>query len=224
MRVGVILMSVASLALSGSAAAQSIFPSRLKAPDNTVNADYMAMAALRDFSGCMAASHGADVRAFIQAPPGTPADASARQKLFGRPTTCMRFVYKLKASAELIRGALSEAMYKREFTGGANWPTVPATGYDAAVAAGKLPAAGSGLAEVTQCVALSRPADVHALLMTTKMGTEEELAGFRKIEDAIGPCVPANVRVALDPMSLRVSLAQSMYRLATANAGGGSVR
>ncbi|MFL6862952.1 MAG: hypothetical protein ACJ8DZ_08120 [Allosphingosinicella sp.] len=178
--------------------------------------------------------------------PEQPLSPGDLQKL--APSDCLMrtnpFVAQLRMRGLLYRGAVADALIRREMTGPAPatlaavppllWPAPePPTGRDergrplnerdrkARAVGYELAVLDRYTAQLGECVVRADPSGAKAAIMPA-MDTPDELAAMKAISPEIAACVPEGRTVKLNRTTMRAAIALSYYRLAAAAAAGGT--
>jgi hypothetical protein len=111
----------------------------------------------------------------------------------------------------LVRGALYEAMYDRDYASGgpidfanAPAPTVPGDGVN--------PSLDAALLQFGACVVRAAPADARALL-ASQQGSSGEAASIAALNPHLSPCMVRGLTITFSAPMLRGVLAEAMYKL-----------
>lgn len=204
------LLSALALAISGSmlAAAPALAQGGL-APGYSGQSGtrYLPLSdswfTIRQLGACLAQQKLEPSRAMLAAVPGSPEEDRAVHQLIGRETSCLRGAHSLQFTRDMLRGSVAEALYQR----GNQGPPPPASSEDAAV---------TDFAGFAGCIVAARPAQVHELLTTTRLGTDEERRLVARMAPEMGPCLPQGVELSLQPPLVRLALAEAIYRASIA--------
>jgi len=208
----------ASLALSTAvpAMAQSnaAAPSMPTAPADKAAERAKTLGAIRDTARCLAGNKAEAVRGLFATTPQSEAEVAAFEKIFEKEEQrCVRGGSSMVIDRPLMRGALAEAMYRDGAARGPLVRPIQASSYTSLVKQGVMPAPKTYMAAFSDCVAAARPAEVHALITTTNIDSREEKAAMRGIVDTFSACLPSGQQVKLDPLTVRVALAESIFTL-----------
>ena len=160
--------------------------------------------------------------AVLTAPPGTPANGRAFDKLVWHLDDCLwigvqrtKFTrdidVEIKGSA--IIGAVAQALYRLQFASRppSSLPT------PASVAPIMPPASEGKYGQVianyafAQCLVRAQPDAVRRLVLS-KVASSEESEALSQLRQFMGPCVYKGTTAKADRNSLRLMLAQSLYR------------
>jgi|GEM_PF-2950880 len=167
---------------------------------------------LRQLGDCLARSGTAASQALLATRPGTAAETAATRSLLRRYSLCLRHANRLSAPRNLIRGAVAEGLYRSTFAA-----PPPAQALDPEEEANRPPL--PFVTDFATCFAKVRPAEVHALLTTTRLGTSDEHAAFERLAPQLGQCIPQGVTLTGVPApQVRLALAEAIYQRAVAAA------
>lgn len=216
-----LVAGAAALVASAPAAAQ-LSTSRSGVPgvrEASLDEFYWSMRQLGD---CLAERKPADSRALVTSAIGSATEQRLSKALVGRGTSCLRHLSRMGTSTDMLRGAIAEGLYAREVSTPPAPRPAPAplglpAGLGAAHMAMLIPR--TRLADFARCYASAHPAAVHDLLATTRLGDDKERAAIARMAADFGPCLPADVEVSIDPPSVRLALAEALYRNASMPAG-----
>jgi hypothetical protein len=176
---------------------------------------------LREFATCAAAGHPGIVEAAIDDAVDTK---SYRRKLIDVSNEDCFSSGEMQMPAELLRGALFEAMYLREFGDAPNPDLTSAASYDYSAPYSKPLSEEAqntvGLAIVGDCVTRTASEKVHALLASVP-GSPAEDRGFAEVAKILPGCVPPNKTFRFSRSVVRGSVAEALLRLSrSAQAAG----
>jgi len=168
---------------------------------------------LREFATCAVASRPGVAEAAIDQAVDTK---QYRQELIDVSNEDCFSSGEMQMPAELLRGALFEAMYLHEFSdgpkGGLN--ATPTFDYSASYSKPLSEEAQNtvGLAIVGDCVTRTAPGKVHDLLNTIP-GSPGEDAAIGEVARILPGCVPANKTFHFSRSVIRGSVAEAILRL-----------
>lgn len=113
--------------------------------------------------------------------------------------------------ARLVRGALFEALYNRDFPRAtpADFAGRPAL---AAPEGGVNPPLDASLIRFGECIARAAPADAHRLV-TAAPGGAEESSAIGALSPRLAPCMQQGLRVTFSAPMLRGVVAEALYKL-----------
>jgi hypothetical protein len=183
-------------------------------------------AALRDLVTCVIRYQPARTRNLLDTIPGTYGEETIIYSFQSRINTCFDY-YRVGGRALLfpnvvLRGAIAEAYYRRDFPQGISPSAVPPE----ASAAWARPRVSDG--EVTQremihsmarCVILRKPAGVIALLRTAPLSAEERSA-MRGLQSDLSACLDSNVSFNASRQTVRALLAEAALHYAESQRHG----
>ena len=144
---------------------------------------------------------------------GTPsADSPAYERFLD--TRCLPAAGAPPLDPRLVRGAIYEAMYARDFPQGgpANFNGVPPL---APPDGGADPALDAALLRFGECVARAAPADSRALLAAAP-GSPEENGSITMLTPRLSPCIQNGLTVTFSAPILRGVIAEALYKLSRA--------
>jgi hypothetical protein len=167
---------------------------------------------LAQLGSCLASSKPKPSWAFLASAPGSAAEGAAVKALLGKGTVCLRSLSRMSVNRHLLRGSISEALYKRSVSAplapGTNSASAPAEmnikdlkvlGYDRLIA---------GLAS---CFATRRPELIHQLLTSSQPGSEREQEMVTSMAASFAPCLPRNIKLNVPSAELRLAFAEAAY-------------
>ena len=169
-----------------------------------------SLRAIRDLGNCLARTKIALARAFVSTTPGTSAEVAASRALIGKNTACLSLASRARMPIWLLRGVVTEALYKNQQPTALPKVGTPLPATLSAQAGQSEPYA--LLADFSRCFAATHPDELHYLLTQTRIGTKEERAAFTGVQETFGSCLPARVKLGFDPMDIRFALAEAAYR------------
>ena len=171
------------------------------APEAGTDKDYLFM--MRQLGSCLAASKTKLAVAMLAAPENSAAEGRAFQDLFNaRNNNCLGAVVRATVVRAQVRGALAEALYRRNLRAGATVRPVVTDVSGEEV---------GNLADFARCYVSRHPAEARALLDDTKLGTSEERAAVIAMSGDFQTCLPAR-EVELSPSDIRMVLAEVLYK------------
>jgi len=128
----------------------------------------------------------------------------------------------MKFSGTLLRGALFQALYLRDFgaTDAGSFAAVPVIDYAATYRAksDKTFESAVGQSRFGDCVVRANPVTARSLIRS-KIGSPEELSSFANLASALNGCVTKGRLVNFSRSALRGLVAEGLYRLMAAKAG-----
>jgi hypothetical protein len=148
-----------------------------------------------------------------------PVDASGYEKQLDRVISddCLS-TGELSIPATVARGAIFEALYRKEFAAEPplNLKDLPAYDYSAGYSRPFSAEAGNviGLAVVGDCVARTSPIAAHELLVSVP-GTAVEDRNVAVVARTLPGCIPPKQTFKFSRSVIRSSVAEGMYRLAS---------
>ena len=200
--VAVALAAIAAPAVAQLSSSASGFSS---APAEANEAQYWDM--MSQLGNCLAQQKPDQARAFVDSVIGSGAEGVAFKALFHRRyNNCMgNFVNAAMLRAH-VRGLVAEGLFE-------NLPEE---------AVGRLmatPPAGPGLVvtfhDFARCYVVAHPGAARELLRQTRVGTKGEREFVGTIAADFAPCLPAGKETKLRPTTVRMAIAEALYRTAT---------
>ena len=180
-----------------------------------------ADAVFRDLIDCVIRYQGARTRNLLDTIPGTHEESTILYSFDSRMEQCYEFARTggraMTYSPSLLRGAIAEAYFRRDFPVGlgAEAPPAPEAG-----SAWTQPRASGGqvtqmemLHSMARCVTARQPGSVGAMLRATPLSAEER-AAMRTLQPDISACLDAGVEFAVSRQALRGLLAEAALQLA----------
>lgn len=225
-------MSLAALLLSAALFVQDAPPSRIEPRGRPARAnparseEAEAQRVMLTYAACIVRRRRDGVVRFLAEPSGT--DESRRLGDRIAIDDCL-VDGELRFNASLFRGALYEALYKKDYSARplpASFAGVPPIRYSAKDPATLTGRARSWLAlnEFADCVVRATPGAVRALI-ASEVTSAAEAAAFRQVQPALGGCLTSGVELSFSRPVLRGLIAESLYRLtAAASAPAGAPR
>ncbi len=216
------LLAICLLALTGTAAQAQETGTLLQHKAAQVRdrrSPGAARLVLEDFAACLLSRSPGRVSKMLATPLDTREYRQQFSALFESINDECLSGGDLGLSTGLLRGALFQAVYDREF--GKKGPTSYAsdldTGYAATFGPNPSPEAISAIAmaQFGECIARADPAGVRQLLIATSASPSEKLA-FANVAPRIGACLPQGQQFTLSRASVKGVLAESLYRLSVA--------
>lgn len=213
----ILTLSLAGLALVGAAVPAAASPQAGKNRE--------AREALSSVGRCLAGVRGDDVRAYLRNPTASTWYPVTDYDNDDAPCVGM---YYVETEQPAMRGAVAEAWYLANFTGGApavfskaEMNVAPPQDEIAAriVAASEADRPQVVVDEFARCVAAVAPVGVDALLRTP-VATTAEAKAIGALSPSFGPCAFEGQKLAFDAEMLRAALAFALAsRAARGNAG-----
>lgn len=173
---------------------------------------------LLQFGQCLYARRASSAERFMMLPVDSAEYEKLQRTLFDTMgDSCIEGDGTLSFSDSLLRGALFEAAYRKKF-GGSNAPMRfdPTLKTDMAEAYTQpysdVARRQIVLQDFAECVALTEPVEVRAMVMSSPESSREETA-FANLSSKFGPCLTTGQKAAFSKPSLRAILAEALYRL-----------
>ena len=204
-----------SLLIGGLALAFSISPAHAQlspsasgfssAPTDASEVEYWTM--MRRLGACLADSKTAAAQAFLATSPDTDEEGSAFQSLFHRNSNrCMGNFVSASMRRAYLRGMIAEGLFKQmpeaQRARGLAKETV-------------VPDAIGSLHDFAQCYVAKHQRDAIVFLEGTKVATKGELEAVRHMAADFGPCFPEGKHITINPDSIRMAVAEALYRAAS---------
>ena len=173
--------------------------------------------ALRQMGECFAKTKAEHAKELLATEPRSQAEANAASSLLGRYTVCLRHGNRIRLTTDVLRGAVAEALYKKEFS------AAPPPVLGSAVSGMSEVASAGGhrlLTSFARCYASIQPESVHRLLTTTKLGGKQERAELSTMKPDFARCLPPNSAFNFHPSDVRLAMAEALYRRSSALRAG----
>ena len=175
------------------------------APTSASEAEYWDM--MVRMGSCLARQKQAESVALVSSVIDSEAEAGAYGELFDRNRNlCMGQFVRATFVRSYVRGVVAEGLVE----------DLDDEAFARLVASP--PAAPEQIAnlhELASCYVVSNPEEAREFLKRTKLQTEGELAFLQNIATNIAPCVPEGRDIDLDPIDIRLAIAEALYRAAT---------
>lgn len=156
------------------------------------------------FARCVALGKPDRVRALLATMPDSQEEFKILDAMAETRAGCLTRAGKLKMPRPLMRGAMAEALYRKEF-GNAGAVPAGAPGQPRATGEGDLLAFA-----VARCVTATAPDKVAALVATPRASPGEK-AALAPVLATMQDCVPLDRGVRTGPALLRAKLAEELY-------------
>lgn len=164
---------------------------------------------IRQLGDCLARGRRRAALALVGTRPGSPEEAVATRAVLGTNTTCMRQSGRMTLGRDIIRGVIAEGLYR---SSGAAPP--PPQAFDETAVPEGLPL----LVDFARCFAQVRPAEIHNLVATTRLGTREEQQALIALAPHMGQCFPAGATFSFPAPAIRLAFIEALYHRASAAA------
>ena len=168
------------------------------------SADTAGVRVADGFADCIIESMPKQSRALLEMAPASTEERALLAK-FGKVSGCMGVLRgQLRMSAEFMRGAIANALYRRQYA------QSPVTN----VGVTNVPRA-TGVADLlahdlARCLVSRVPASVHDFIVA-RAGTENAVTSFRPIAAEFPNCAPATGGLRTTHTLLRARLAEAIY-------------
>ncbi|HYG47208.1 MAG TPA: hypothetical protein VD846_04615 [Allosphingosinicella sp.] len=222
---GRVLTLAAALGLSATAANAGHRPGApLKLPPiKPAEAEYRRQ--LRPYAECVVGQANAELAVFLNEGIGGRGAADRAKRLAASAPGCVRPRGKSGAEVLLLRGAIFEALYRRDF--GAGDPPAGLAEVVPAVHGGK-PSSDptfatmlSGVFAVFDCAVRKDPRRVAEMLRHPPE-SEQETAAFTGLAPALAQCQPGRERIAFTASFARPYVSEILYTLSLAHRASGA--
>jgi hypothetical protein len=160
---------------------------------------------------CFGHTKGSQSQALLATQPSSIEEAKAVQAMLGRYTACLRHADQMRATTNLVRGAIAEGLYKRQVrvpAAAIEVPRPPAV--DQETSATLVPF--RVLADFSRCFAARNPDRVHRLVLETRLGTTESNAAVAALDPLASECLPPNLKIQFEPNDIRLSLVEALFK------------
>lgn len=173
---------------------------------------------MQKFARCLLVRSPKRTEAYLALPPGSAEADNEARSLSISFNDCLRSG-TMKFNPTLLRGAMYEALYIRDFPMEGPTRFASATPGAPAVQPGTGPASPevAALMQVGECIARAERPGSRALVLS-KPGTADEDVAIKTVVPALSSCLPAGQTVRFSPSVLRGSIAEMLYRLSLAEA------
>lgn len=172
------------------------------APTVAHQSEYWEM--MGNLGECLARIKADDAAAFIDTVIDSPAETQAFEALFNRTrNVCMGNFVSAGMLRAHVRGVVAEGLFER----------IPSERVDAFIAAPPAaPSAIVSLHDFARCYVVAHPQSARRLIEDTRLSTRGETEFVRSIAADFGPCLPAGNEVTIRPTSVRMAIAEALYR------------
>jgi hypothetical protein len=193
------LASTASAQLSSSASGFS------SAPTVANQAEYWDM--MSQLGNCLAQQKTEQSRAFVGSAIGSDAESAAFKSLFHRRyNNCMGNFVNASMLRAHVRGLVAEGLFEN----------LPDATTDRLVAdRPSSPAPVVTFHDFARCFVTAHPEEARDLLRRTRVATKGEQQFVGSLVEKFGPCLPADKTFTLRPTTVRMAVAEALYRAAT---------
>ena len=199
-----ILLAAAAAVVASSAAAQ-LAPGISGHPGIRYMGEEEIWWSIRQLGDCLARTRRSASMAMLATVAGSPEEDRATRAVLGNNTSCLQPNSRMRVGREVIRAAVAEALYRRNFAG-----PPPAQPFQEPEGGAPVPL----LLDFAQCYAQTRPAEVHQLLATTRLGSRDEHQALARLAPTLGSCLVAGVRFEFSAAVVRLALAEALYQRA----------
>jgi hypothetical protein len=202
-----ILAGLAALAIPGAASAQlaSGYSGQSSAPTTANETEYWDM--MSQLGNCLAQQKPDQSRAFVDSVIGSKQEDEAFEALFHRRyNNCMGNFVNASMLRAHVRGLVAEGLFE----------TLPDETIDRFVASP--PAAPATIVtfhDFARCYVVAHPVPARDLLRRTRVATKDEREFVGAIAGDFGPCLPAGREIKIRPTTVRMAIAEALYRSAT---------
>jgi hypothetical protein len=195
----------------------SLVPRPVEPADTSTVEMEAAAIVVQKFAACVVEKEAKRAAAAIDLPLGTPADYRAAQvkRMNYRMSYCLgrQSGAKMETSLDIMTGAFAEQLYRAKF------PSVPALGSVAIPPVDDPDELAGHITRVfADCLIDKAPTLVDGIVRT-KASSPEEAAGFASLAVHLGACLDAGSTLKVNRMTLRLALADQLYRRALAGTG-----
>lgn len=218
MKRGLVLAAFSlSLAATGPAMAQlaPTYSGTSSAPTTASQDEYWWF--MTELGRCLAKTKRAKSIALLATTGGSAGEKAAFDALFdpNGNNACMRNMASAGVVRAQVRGVIAEALYEMG--------TGPQHA-GALLAASSAQEQRSALDGFADCYVAAHAGEARSLLADTYLGSKAERLRVRAMAAGFGPCLPHGQEVRLQPMNVRIALAQALYRTAMVSPSAGSAR
>lgn len=203
MRHFALFLSAFSLAVASSASAQlspGTSGSSGAAREGTEK-DYWYI--IRYMGNCLAGAKTEQMKEFLATKPASRDEDRVFKKLFNRRyNACMQSFVQVRFRRAHLRGAVAEGLYRDHAAAlGESWAPNLTQPDDIA-----------SLHDFAQCYVANNFERVDRFLDQTKLGSSDEHRAVVDMAQGFSDCLPQYREVTLDPVEVRLALAEAMYR------------
>lgn len=180
--------------------------------------------AVRGFAACLAEHRNTRSREYLAAPPYSEISQEAVDRIAGRRSSCLFFsdyrVGLLRMQDQALRGALSEAMYLRDYAEHppAGLSIMSERGIAQEEFAMRMESSPDPGQEVirmfAECLTNRQPTLVDSL-MRTEFRSKEEADVMQLLSPSMNPCLFEGQQLSIGRENLRFALADALYRRVT---------
>jgi hypothetical protein len=175
------------------------------APTVAHESEYWEM--MGNLGECLARIKAEQARAFVESDIDSAAESEAFELLFNRTrNVCLGNFVRAGMLRSHVRGVVAEGLFKR-------MPAETVANFTAAPPAA--PAVVVSLHDFARCYVVSHPATARRLIEETRVATKGETEFVRGIASDFGPCLPQGTEITIRPTSVRMAIAEALYRAAS---------
>jgi hypothetical protein len=179
---------------------------------------------LKTFSDCIVKTKPAQAQALLMTLPDSPQQARLVSEIVGKFSSCLKYEGRMELSTTLFRGAIAESLWRATAATRTSPPRAEPNpiGYERfeATLRGANPRAtrdpdwpGLALGRwMAFCAARADPAGVDRLL-STGLGTAEELAALNALRPALATCLTRDQTIRTNRITTRALLAEALYQM-----------
>ncbi len=173
------------------------------APTQASEAEYWIM--IRKLGLCLADSKRDQAVAFLATEPGSTEEDEAFDNIFHRyRNRCMGNFINANIIRGHVRGSIAEGLVR----------LMPEDRVERALAVALSPPEHvASLHDFAECYVANNPLVAREFLLQTKVGTKGELEAVRQMAVNFGPCIPSGAEVRVDPVDVRMAVAEALYRV-----------
>lgn len=181
--------------------------SRVTRPVNYVTANERDAAwTMHRFAECLVRTRRSQMLELLGTRLNSPEQARIVRDVIGRRSICLG-ARAMRIDNVLLRGAVAEALYRREQAGR---PTGPLDRAPELVASDPGRSQAIALAQFGRCMVRNNPAAVEALI-AARPGSREERSAMTRLGPGYDACLAPGQRRDQHPLLLRGSLAEAFY-------------
>jgi len=172
------------------------------APTVAHESEYWEM--MDNLGDCLARIKPDESAAFVGSVIDSPAETAAFEALFNRTrNVCMGNFVRAGMLRAHVRGVVAEGLFKK----------LPSDQFEAFTASPPAPpAVVVSLHDFARCYVLAHPQSARRLVEDTRLATKGETELIRTIAADFGPCLPEGNEVTIRPTSVRMAIAEALYR------------
>lgn len=160
---------------------------------------------IRRLGVCLADAKHKEAIAFIAASPGSTEEDKAFDALFHRRSNrCMGNFVSASMLRGHVRGSVAEGLLNLMDEDKVRNPVISVN---------QAPENVRSIHEFAYCYVVNHPVTAYQFLNQTQIGTKGEVEAIRQMAVDFGPCFPEGISIEINPINVRVAIAEAYYRL-----------